>query len=451
MKTHIQTKSIPKLSALQNTVMLISILFSQIAGAVSPAPDGGYPGGNTAEGQNALFSLTSGGYNTAVGFLSLKSNTTNAFNTAVGAGTLLSNTADQNTAVGAAALFSNSSGNFNTATGAFALVGNTFGTNNTASGANALFTNAIGNYNTASGFEALKFANADDNTAMGALALHSDSAGAFNTATGVSALFTNTSGNNNVATGVSALYHNADGHDNTAMGYQALLNSTGGAYNIAIGAGAGVNHDTGSNDIYIGDSGGAAESNVIAIGGFPSSGTNYTAAYVGGIYDAVVSDRPVYIQSNGRLGTLASSRRYKDEIKPMDKTSEALFALQPVTFRYKQEMDPSRRLSFGLLAEDVAEVSPALVSRDKEGKPQTVRYEAVNAMLLNEFLKEHKAFLEEQRTVLGLKNEIAALSAIVRAQAAQIQEVRTKVAGGSPLRGELALQRPASHTVADNQ
>jgi hypothetical protein len=281
---------------------------------------------------------------------------------------------------------------------------------------------------------------------MGALALHSDSTGAFNTATGVSALFSNTSGYNNVANGVSALYNNADGHDNTAMGFQALLNSTGGDYNIAIGAGAGVNHATGSNDIYIGDAGGAAESNVIAIGSFPSSGTNYTAAYVGGIYDAFVSDRQVYIQSNGRLGTLASSRRYKEEIRPMDKTSEALFALQPVTFRYKQEIDPSHRLSFGLIAEDVAEVSSALVSRDKEGKPQTVRYEAVNAMLLNEFLKEHKKVDEQQAAISQLdsvvamqqrvaseqQKEIKALVATVKEQAAQIEKVSAQLGENKP-------------------
>jgi Chaperone of endosialidase len=454
MKTPIQTKSIPKLSAPKITVILICIRFSQIVHALSPPPDGGYPGGNTAEGQNALFSLTSGGYNTAVGFLSLRTNTTNSFNTALGAGALFLNTADQNTGVGAAALLSNTSGNFNTANGAFALVSNTFGTNNTASGASALFTNAIGNYNTAGGFEALKLANADDNTAMGALALHSDSTGGFNTATGVSALFSNTSGYNNVANGVSALYHNIGGHDNTGVGFQTLLQSTGD-YNTALGAGAGANNATGNNNIYIGDAGGAAESNVIAIGSFASSGTNYTAAYVGGIYDAFVSDRQVYIQSNGRLGTLASSRRYKEQIKPMDKTSEALFALQPVTFRYKQEIDPSHRLSFGLIAEDVADVSADLVTRDAEGKPRSVRYDAVNAMLLNEFLKEHKKVDEQQAAIKQLNSvvamqqriasqqqkEIKGLVATVKEQALKIQRVSA----------QLELSKPAPKAALNNQ
>jgi hypothetical protein len=218
------------------------------------------------------------------------------------------------------------------------------------------------------------------------------------------------------------------------MGYQALLNSTAGVFNIAIGAGTGVANATGSNNIYIGDAGGAGESNVIAIGSFPSSGTNYSAAYFGGIYDAFVSDRPVYIQSNGRLGTLASSRRYKQEITPMDKTSEALFALQPVTFRYKQEIDPSHRLSFGLIAEDVARVSADLITRDGEGNPRSVRYDAVNAMLLNEFLKEH-------RKVQQLEQGMTALTAQLKEQAVQIQRVNAK----------LDLQEPAAKTIAANQ
>lgn len=397
-KKHLHFKPITSVAGL--CLLLVGNLGRlTMAHAISPPPDGGYPGGNTAEGQNALLSLTSGGYNTAIGFLSLRSDATNSFNTALGAGALFANTADENTGIGAGALLSNSIGDSNTATGAFALVGNTTGTKNTANGTNTLFSNVAGNYNTASGFEALKLTNADDNTAIGALALHSNSTGVFNTATGVSALFSNTTGFNNVASGVSALYNNLDGHDNTAMGYQALLNSTAGVFNIAIGAGTGVANATGSNNIYIGDAGGAGESNVIAIGSFPSSGTNYSAAYVGGIYDAFVSDRPVYIQSNGRLGTLASSRRYKEEIKSMDKTSEALLALQPVTFRYKQEVDPSHRLSFGLIAEDVAKVNPDLVTCDAEGRPRSVRYDAVNAMLLNEFLKEHKKVEQQQRRI----------------------------------------------------
>jgi trimeric autotransporter adhesin len=419
------------------------LVFSPAAYSVSPPPDGGYPGGNTAEGQNALMSLTSGGYNTAVGFSSLRSDTTNSFNTALGAGALFANTADENTAVGAGALLTNRIGDSNTAMGAFALVSNTTGTKNTASGTNTLFGNVRGNYNTASGFEALKLANADDNTAMGALALHADSTGDFNTATGVSALYSNTTGYNNVAGGVSALYNNLAGHDNTAMGYQALLNSTAGDYNIAIGSGAGVNNATGSNNIYIGDtgSGSSAGSNVISIGNSPSSGTNYTETYVGGIRDALVAGQQVYIQADSRLGTLASSRRYKDEIKLMDKTSEALFALQPVTFRYKQEIDPWHRLSFGLIAEDVAKVSSDLITCDAEGNPRSVRYDAVNAMLLNEFLKEHKKVEEQEATVGELKSTVAVLVTAVKAQALQIQKVNAQIELGKPAAKTIAVNR----------
>jgi len=158
----------------------------------------------------------------------------------------------------------------------------------------------------------------------------------------------------------------------------------------------------------------AGENNVIAVGRTPASGINYEATYVGGIHDAVVTDRIVYVQSDGRLGTLASSRRYKEEIKPMNNVSEALFGLKPVTFCYKQQIDPAHKVSFGLIAEEVAEISPDLVSCDKEGKPQTVRYEAVNAMLLNEFLKEH-------REVQELKKQVEALTAGLQKVSAQLE------------------------------
>jgi hypothetical protein len=182
---------------------------------------------------------------------------------------------------------------------------------------------------------------------------------------------------------------------------------------------------------------------VIAIGADASSGTAYAFTYIGGIYDSLVDDRPVYIRSDGALGTLVSSRRYKEEIKPMGKASEALFALKPVTFRYRQEIDPSDKLSFGLIAEDVAEISTDLVSRDKEGKPQTVRYEAVNAMLLNEFLKEHRKVEEQEATISQLKKEfqtavaqqqkeIQALTAQLKERAAQIQKVSAQLEINKP-------------------
>lgn len=192
----------------------------------------------------------------------------------------------------------------------------------------------------------------------------------------------------------------------------ALENSTG-SFNTALGASAGSNQDTGSNNIYIGDTGVAGESNVIAIGGVASSGTPYTDTFIGGIHDSVEADQAVFIGADGHLGTLVSSQRYKEEVKPMDKASEALFALKPVSFGYKQEFDPSHRLSFGLIAEEVAEIGADLVSCDKEGKPKTVRYEAINAMLLNEFLKEHRKVeeLEKQaeKLTVGLQKVSAQL------------------------------------------
>ena len=290
-----------------------------------------------------------------------------------------------------------------TAEGCNALNFLTTGSGNTGLGWRSLFVDTTGSFNTGVGGGALALNNGDSNTA-----------------TGVAALLLNTSGTENTAVGTDAMVYNDTGGNNTAVGAFALFNSTGD-YNTALGAGAGTDPGILSNNIYIGDAGFVGDNNVISIGGIPASGTHYEKTYIGGIYDAVVQDRPVYIQSDGHLGTLASSRRYKEGIKPMDKASEALFGLKPVTFRYKQQIDPSHKLSFGLIAEEVAKISPDLISRDKEGKPQTVRYEAVNAMLLNEFLKEHKAFLEEHRTVEELKKQVAALTAGLQKVSAQLE------------------------------
>jgi hypothetical protein len=255
-------------------LLILRLGFSVTAQAVSPPPDGGYPGGNTAEGQNALFSLTSGGYNTAVGFLSLRSNTTGSFNTAVGAGTLLANTANENTATGAGALLSNTAGTFNTANAAFALFNNTTGFGNTANGYQALFSNSTGL----------------DNTAVGG----------------------------------SALYASTESSANTAVGANALMNSTS-SFSSAVGGDAGINVTTASNVICIG----AAGNNVD------------NSCYIGNIFGATSSNGVgVLVNSNGRLGTMTSSRRFKEQIIPMDDASETLFALKPVTFRYKREIDP---------------------------------------------------------------------------------------------------------------
>jgi len=391
------------------TTILIPLGFlalSSIVHAVSPPPDGGYPGGNTAEGQNALLSLSSGAYNTAVGFLSLESNTIGAFNTAVGAGALLANTAAENTATGAGALLSNTIGSENTANGAFALSSNTEGQFNTANGKGALEHNVSGNDNTASGFAALDFSTSSSNTAIGNF---------------------------------------------------ALANDTSGASNTAIGDRAGLNQTTGSNNVYIGAgiNGVAGESNTCRI----ASIFGQTAA----------SGSAVFITSGNKLGTDTSSRRFKEDIKPMEKASEALLALKPVMFRYKKEIDPQSKSQFGLVAEDVEKVNPDLVVHDKESKPYSVRYDQVNAMLLNEFLKLHervqelnatvakqKAAIERQRkdfeaataqqrkdfraVAAEHEKEIRTLTATMKKQASQIQKVSAR----------LEVNEPRSQTVLNN-
>jgi len=375
------------------------------AQAVSPPPDGGYPGGNTAEGQNALFTLSTGEFNTAVGFFALDSNTTGSFNTALGAGTLFANTVSSNTAVGAGALLSNTIGFGNTATGAFALVLNTTGLTNVANGYQALFGNTTGS----------------QNTAIGTGALFSNTTGHGNTATGLGALAANTVGQSNTANGINALVANITGSGNTAFGSGALDSNTTGHGNTALGDGAGGNVTTASNAISIG-SNGANVSNSCFIGN------------IRGITTANNDAVQVMIDSAGQLGTVSSSRRYKTDIKPMDKGSESILALKPVSFRYKAHKDATPQ--FGLIAEQVAEVNPDLVVRDKNGEIYTVRYDAVNAMLLNEFLKEHRKVEEQQATIAQLKKDFGAtigqLTARLDEQAAQIQNVSAQLEASKP-------------------
>ena len=355
--------------------------------AVVPAPDGGYPGRNTAEGENALFSLTTGASNTAIGFIALASNTTGDFNTAEGSNALVTNTTGfQNTATGANALFSNTTGSENTANGVNTLFRNTTGFQNAATGVQALFSNTTGFHNAAAGFQAL---------------------------------FSNTTGNHNTADGDNALVHNTTGVLNTAIGAHALDQNITGSSNVALGFQAGFNI-TGNGNVCIGENifGVAGESNVTRIGNIGST------AQANGVF--------VTVGAGGKLGFQVSSRRYKDDIKPMDKASETLFALKPVSFRYKQEIDPARSPDFGLIAEDVATVNPDLVARDEDGKIVTVRYQAVNTMLLNEFLKEHRKVEEQEKTIAELKSGMTALASIVKEQAAQIQKVSAQVEASKP-------------------
>jgi hypothetical protein len=382
-------------------MLIIGLGLLPRAQAVSPAPDGGYPGGNTAEGQNALFSLTTGGFNTAVGWLSLKSDTTGQLNTAVGAGTLFANTGDSNTAVGAGALLSNTIGIRNTANGAFALFSNTIGVENMANGCQALYNNTTGSENTANG--------------------------AF-------ALYYNTTGHDNAANGQAALVNNTTGNDNTADGVTALDNNTTGNNNIAVGSTAGFNLTTGDFNIDIGNVGVAGEAFTIRIGDVESQ----TRAFIAGIFAVPVTGTGVVVDSDGQLGVAASSQRFKDEIKPMDKASEAILALKPVTFRYKHEIDPKRIPQFGLVAEEVAKVNPDLVACDAKGEPYTVRYDAVNAMLLNEFIKEHH---KVEQLTKDFESKLAEQQKQIQRLTAGLQKVSAQV--------ELIRQTP--QTVVDDQ
>ena len=348
--------------------LLACFALSQSVQAVVPPPDGGYPGGNTAEGQYALLGLTTGTYNTAVGAYSLFRDTAANFNTGVGAAVLLSNTADENTAIGAGALLSNTTGAGNTASGAFALLNNSGGDHNTANGWHALLSNTTGAGNTATGFNAL----------------NSNTQGQSNTADGLATLFLNTTGQSNTAVGFAALQFNSEGNQNTAIGGQSLTANTTGRRNVALGFSAGQNV--------------VSAENVICIG-YGISGENVSdSCYIGNIFNkASVGGAAIYVNANGKLGISTSSRRFKEQITPMEEASEALFALKPVTFRYTKEIDSAGTSQFGLVAEDVENVNPDLVVRDKEGKAYSVRYDQVNAMLLNEFLKDHRKVEEQSR------------------------------------------------------
>ena len=414
---------------------LACIAFLQEAQAVSPPPDGGYPGGNTAEGQDALLNLMTGTYNTAVGLFSLESNVTGNFNTAIGAGTLLSNTVDDNTATGAGALLSNTTGQSNTANGVFslfdnttggsntgigfvALGNNTTGSFNTANGANALLNNTTGQNNTGTGYQALQNnATGGNNTATGYQALVNNTMGFGNTAAGFQALQNSTTGSANTAMGATALLGNSAGGGNTAVGSGALSGNTTGDSNTAIGNGALGSNTTGSENVALGEGAGidvTTATNVICIG---TEGTNVNnSCFIGNVYSNVqpivgMDPDSVTITSAGRLGRgNVSSRRYKHDIKPIAEASEVLYALKPVSFRFNREYDSTQTLAFGLIAEEVAEAAPDLVGRNPSGEPESVRYEQINAMLLNEFLKEHRKVDEQGAIIATQQKQIEALS-----------------------------------------
>jgi hypothetical protein len=326
---------------------------------------------------------------------------------ALGAMTLQAQT---NTAYGTGSLGSNTTGYYNAAFGYDALTNNTTGSLNTATGYNALYS----------------VTTAGDNTATGALSLQLNSSGVGNTATGSTTLSTNTTGNANTGTGYGALSQNTSGYYNTATGYEALASTTTpfgntgdgfealssntiGYYNIAVGFQAGSNLTTGWNNIEIGNPGTAGEADVIRIG---SVGTQQLF-YAAGIDGVSISEGvPVYINSVGQMGTANSSIRYKEDVHDMADASNKLFQLRPVTYRYKQAYaDGSKPIDYGLIAEEVAQVYPDMVARTADGQIQTVQYQKLTPMLLNEVQKQHRQLETQQHAINALEQRLSTLEA----------------------------------------
>jgi hypothetical protein len=209
----------------------------------------------------------------------------------------------------------------------------------------------------------------------------------------------------------------------------ALYNNTTGPENTALGYGAGENVTTGFNNVYIG-------------GGMSGVPGESNACYIASIFGQLSSNgAAVFVNAAGKLGTTQSSRRFKDDIKPMDETSETLFSLKPVTFRYKKEIDPVGTSQFGLVAEEVEKVNPDLVVRDKEGKPCSVRYDQVNAMLLNEFLKEHRTVQEQRAAITRQRKDFEA------AIAQQHKQIEALTEGLQKVSTELEASKPAPQVV----
>ena len=459
-----------------------AVQFVPYAFGVVPPPDGGYPNFTTAEGTNSLKNLTSGAANTAIGWYSLFTDTTGSFNTGVGAGTLALSAGDENTAIGTAALLLNTASG-NTAVGSRALLNNTTGGTlgnqgfgvgpNVAVGQQALESNTVASANTAVGYQALQsfttgpvgsealglctavgfqaLANATGiaNSAFGYQALLANTEGAANTAVGGFALTNNNTGDSNTANGSGALYSNTTGSDNTAIGASSLNDNETGIGNTAIGVRALDSNTTGNFSAALGENAGinvTTADNVICIG-FNVFGANVAeSCYIGNIFGKTsAGGSQVFINSDNKLGTITSSKRFKEKIKPMDEASEALFSLKPVAFHYKKQLDPAGVEQFGLIAEDVEKVNADLVVRDKEGKPYSVRYDQVNAMLLNEFLKEHRKNEKQEATIAELKKEL-------QANTAQHQkQIEALTAGLQKVSAQLEASKPAPQVVLNRQ
>jgi hypothetical protein len=409
-------------------------LLSQMQ-AVVPPPDGGYSNLTTAEGTQALQNLTTGSGNTGIGCRALFSVGAASNNTGVGAGALTLNNADNNTAVGFQTLFTNTFGSGNVGVGFRTLYANTTGNRNTGMGYRSLARTDTGSDNTAVGYNALynnRGGSGAENTAVGSNALFSTRGSPENVAVGFNALYATTvngfSGYS-VAVGSQALQSVTTGGGNTAVGWDALGFARTGTDNTAVGWSAGVGYIGGeSNNISIGAgvAGIGGERNTIRIGDNLPTAARASACYIGGINGQTATDgTAVYIDTTGRLGTITSSARFKHDIKPMGDASETVLGLKPVTFRYKKEIDAQQIPQFGLVAEDVEKVNPNLVLRDANGKVNTVRYEAVNAMLLNEFLKEHRKVEDLEANAARQQKQIEALTAGLQKVSAQLWASKT--------------------------
>ncbi|MGA7830960.1 MAG: tail fiber domain-containing protein [Terracidiphilus sp.] len=381
---------------------------------------------NTAYGGEALISNTSGFKNSAFGYQALQNNTSGA-NSAFGYQALQNNTGgDDNSAFGGLAMQNNTTGHDNSAFGDYALQLNTTGFADSAFGHMALQLNTTGDFDSAFGLAALEYnTTGSNNTAIGYTALWNNTSGSYNTAFGSGALLDNQTGGQNTAVGFDALYANT-GTNNTASGYNALYSTTGnsntgfgtyalynnttGIYNIGVGMFSGYYNPVGSNfNIDIGNYGSGNDNGVIRIG-TPGWESSFYAAGINGV--GVSGGIPVYINSNGQLGTVNSSIRFKEDVHDMAAASDGLMKLRPVTYRYKQPYDDgSKPVDYGLIAEEVAEVYPDLVVKNADGQIQTVQYQKLTPMLLNEVQKEHKQLEEQKTTIQELEKRLAALEA----------------------------------------
>lgn len=380
--------------------------------------------GNFNSGFGTLtLQFVSGSGNTAAGYEALTANTSGNGNTATGYQALHSNDADNNTATGYQALFANTTGGYNTAVGAWALYANTTGSGNTAVGMWALQVNKTGRDNTASGEGALMSNTRGSlNTASGREALRANTNGSVNTAVGMYSLYNNTTGSFNIGIGGFALESNLTGTRNTVVGNGALSFNTAGSNNIAIGYNA-AGQTSGSNNIVVGNPGVAGENKAIRIG---NQGTQIKT-FIAGIRGATVTGGAVVVVSKaGQLGVQTSSRRFKQGIRPMGDASSALLKLKPVTFRYKEADEEGQTpKQFGLIAEDVARVLPELVLYDEFGRPETVAYQTLSSLLLNEFLKEH--------------DKLAAVTTQTESQAWELRSIKAQAAS-AVAKAEMAVR-----------